>query len=444
MTPSFPGYRSHIIVIGGGLAGLAAAYELSLKGYRITLLEERDEFGGMASSIPIQGHPVERFYHFICRGDDELINLVREVGLADKLHWQKTSTAFYSHGHLYKFGTPFDLLRFNCIPWLQRMRFGIHILYSRYRSQWKWLDQIPAKPWLIENIGLEAYNEIWQPLLEVKFGNFHDKISAAWIWHRIWRVAKSRQNLFSRETFGYLENGSSTIYEQLVKSLTERGSAQLRMGSRVERIIIQDGKVTAVSTSSGQFPCDTVISTVAPAVLTRMLPAAPNEYINKLNAIQSIGVVCALFSLRSKFSPYYWLNVNDERIKFNGIIEMTNLNTRLAAEGMHLLYVPYYLPTSEARYTENNQFFYDEYVRALKILKPSFSESDIKEWWVFRDPYAQAICTTDFAKMIPTVRSPVRGLYVTDSSQFYPEDRTLSAAIRQGRKAARMIAEDGL
>jgi hypothetical protein len=66
----------------------------------------------------------------------------------------------------------------------------------------------------------------------------------------------------------------------------------------------------------------------------------------------------------------------------------------------------------------------------------------VKEWHVFRSPHAQAIFSTNFASMMPDHRSPIRGLYVTDSTQFYPEDRTISAAIEQGRKVARMIAED--
>jgi len=43
---------------------------------------------------------------------------------------------------------------------------------------------------------------------------------------------------------------------------------------------------------------------------------------------------------------------------------------------------------------------------------------------------------------MPSHRTPIRGLYVTDSTQFYPEDRTISQAIRQGRIAAAMIMAD--
>ncbi len=441
---SNPERNPHIVVIGAGLAGLAAAYDLARQGNKVTLLEKQGEFGGLASSINLEGHAVERFYHFICRGDEDLIRLVNELSLGDKLHWQQTSTAFYAHQRLYRFGTPLDLLQFDCIPWPQRFRFGLHVLSCRYRSHWQALDQVPTRAWLIRNIGPQAYTEIWHPLLKVKFGDYYDKISAAWIWHRIWRVAKSRPNLLARESFGYLEDGSSTLYGQIVKNLSALPSVRLCLGTPVEKIILQEGKAGAVQAAGEPIPCDGVISTVAPQLLARFLPDLGGEYIGRLQSIQSIGLVCMLFSLKAPFSQYYWTNVNDPQIKFNGMIELTNLNLHLASQGMHLLYIPFYLPTTDPRFQQSDRFFYDEYVQALKILNPSFSESEIKDWRVFRDSYAQAICTTGFANLVPEVRSPIRGLYVTDSSQFYPEDRTLSAAIRQGQKAARLLKEDGL
>lgn len=444
MISPHPDGRSHIVVIGGGLAGLAAAYDLSRKGYQITLIEEQRQFGGLASSILLEGHPVDRFYHFICRGDRDLCKLIFELGLENKLHWQKTSTAFFSHGRLYKFGTPLDLLQYDRIPWLQRLRFGFHIVSSRYRSSWKELDQYPAKLWLIKNIGAEAYNEIWHPLLKVKFGKYYDEISAAWIWHRIWRVAKSRQNLLAYEKYGYLQNGSSTLTDNLVKFLEGKDFVRLCSGTKVDSIQVRDGKIDAVRTSFGEIKCDGVISTVSPAILAGFLPAISGDYFDKLKSIQSIGIVCMLLSLKSAFSPYFWTNVNDERIKLNGFIETTNIMPQLAEQGMHLVYIPYYLPTDDPRYHEEDEFFFNEYLNSLKILNPAFDESYIKEWRIFRNPYAQIICRTGFKEKVLPVRTPIHGLYMTDSSQFYPEDRTLSAAIRQGRAAASKVHEDGI
>ncbi|HTP11162.1 MAG TPA: FAD-dependent oxidoreductase, partial [Anaerolineae bacterium] len=125
--------QRHIVVIGGGLAGLTAAYDLARAGQRVTLIDNAPALGGLASSLTLNGETVENFYHFICRSDRHLVDLVNEIGLRDQLHWRHTQTSFYHDGRLYGFGTPIDLLRFSAVPFTQRMRFGLHILRSRYR-----------------------------------------------------------------------------------------------------------------------------------------------------------------------------------------------------------------------------------------------------------------------------------------------------------------------
>lgn len=433
-----------VVVIGAGLAGLAASYDLVKSGFQVTLFDASSTPGGLASSIDIEKHPVERFYHFICRLDHDLINLVQELNLSSRLHWRKTKTSFFHNQQLYPFGTPFDLIRFRPIPWIQRLRFGVHILYSRYRSKWKWLDQIPAKPWLIENIGEKAYEVIWHPLLKVKFGDYHDKVSAAWVWHRIWRVAKSRKLPWDNEVFGYLDEGSATLTNGLIEWLCQQPNFDLQLNKRVQSIQIQDDQVQGVLVDGQIIPCDSLISTVALPQFTQMLPAPEHPYFSRFKQIEYIGVVCALFVLKKPFSPYFWMNINDSRISYNGIIEITNLNEKWKKSGLNFLYIPYYLRTDQPRFHYRDEQLYQEYTQSLKAIRPDFSEDWIKEWHIFRSSYAQAICVTNFADLRPDLVTPVKGLYLSDSTQFYPEDRTLSAAIRQGRLAASEIRSRAL
>jgi protoporphyrinogen oxidase len=431
-----------VVVIGGGLAGLAASYDLARAGHHVVLLEAAPDFGGLASSFRLEGHPIERFYHFICRSDHDLLTLVDELGLGRTLHWQQTHTAFYYNGRYYPFGSPLDLLRFSAVPWWQRFRFGLHITRSRYRSQWRWLDQIPAKPWLIESIGEQAYQVIWHPLLKVKFGDYHDQISAAWIWHRIWRVASSRRSMFEREMFGCLEYGTATLVDPLVAWLRARPNVELRTGVRVRPIEVHAGRVTEVHAGDARIPCDAVISTVALPILDRLVPNQSDPYFQRVRQVKYIGLVCMLLSLRRPFSRNFWTNINDPRISFNGIIEQSTLNENLQRAGLNVVYVPFYLPTTEPRYRAADKDLFTEYTAMLKLMNPDFSESWVKEYHVFRTPHAQPVFTINFVDLMPDHRTPIRGLYVTDSTQFYPEDRTISQAIRQGRTAAAMIMAD--
>jgi len=435
--------QKRVVVVGAGLAGLAASYDLAHAGCHVTLVEAAKDLGGLASSVQIEGNAVERFYHFICRSDEHLMHLIDELGLRNKLFWHQTRTSFFHDSRYYPFGTPIDLLRFSAVPPSQRIRFGLHVLASRFRKQWQWLDQMPAKPWLIEWIGKEAYDVIWHPLLKVKFGDDHDKISAAWIWHRIWRVAASRRSLLERESFGCLEHGTATIVEALVQKLKAMPNVELYTDSPVKPLVIRDGKVSQVQFGDKSVDCDTVISTVALPALDRLVPGQTDPYFERARSIKYIGVVCMMLSLDRPFGKYFWTNINDRRVSFNGIVEQTNLNQNLRDKGINILYVPFYLPTSDARYKAKGEDLLAEYSAMLKLLNPEFDESWIKEWHVFRAPYAQPIFDTHFLDVMPDHRTPIQGLYVTDSTQFYPEDRTISAAIAQGRKVAGMILAEG-
>src|SRR5690242_17035916 len=77
--------EKHVIILGAGLSGLAAAHDLLKAGHRVTVMDGMKDFGGLASSVRIEGQWVERFYHFICRNDTHLVELVHELGLERSL-----------------------------------------------------------------------------------------------------------------------------------------------------------------------------------------------------------------------------------------------------------------------------------------------------------------------------------------------------------------------
>jgi phytoene dehydrogenase-like protein len=72
-----------VIVIGAGVAGLAAARTLAEAGRRVALIEARDRVGGRIHTVPaIHGDlPVELGAEFIHGLPPELIHLVEEAGL---------------------------------------------------------------------------------------------------------------------------------------------------------------------------------------------------------------------------------------------------------------------------------------------------------------------------------------------------------------------------
>lgn len=198
----------------------------------------------------------------------------------------------------------------------------------------------------------------------------------------------------------------------------------------------------AVETASACIPCNTILSTIALPELDQILPEQTHSLDNNFQKIKYIGIVCVLFNLKTSFSKSYWMNINDSRISFNGIIEQTNLNRIWRDSGLYIIYIPNYLPSSDPRFSYSETKLVNEYVDMLKFINPDFDHTWIKDFYISRAPFAQAICQTQFIDLMQGVRSAIPGLYITDSSQFYPEDRTISASIRQGRITAELIIED--
>jgi len=115
------------VVVGGGPAGLKAAHVLAKGGLRVTVLESSSLLGGLASSFDVQGARIEKYYHFICKGDDDLVSTLDELGLSAKLHWKSSRMAYFVDGQLYPFLTPIELLRFAPLSLTDRVCAGLAV-----------------------------------------------------------------------------------------------------------------------------------------------------------------------------------------------------------------------------------------------------------------------------------------------------------------------------
>lgn len=418
-------------IIGAGISGMSAALALAKRGHDVHIFQRERDAGGLIATFDFDGVRIEHFYHFLCRGDEGYFALCRELGLADRIRFVRARTAFYYEGCTYPFSTPLDLLRFTPIPLSQRIRFGLFALEARMRNEWVQLDELHAKPWLIDRIGNRAYEVIWDPLLTLKFGDRYDRISAAWVWHRLYRVAKSKGKL------GYLEGGTALLLDTLVARLRELG-VHLHTEEPAKRILADGGRVCGLETVQRVFDCDQVISTVPLSVLAELLPDADGEYTAALRRIEYIGVVCVAFRLARPVSNAFWLNVNDHRIPFNGVIEYTNLNP-LGGKAGHIMYVPYYVATDHPLYRMDDEALIATSWEAVKRINPALSDADLLARHVARAPYAQAVCTTGFLRLLPAQQAPISGLHLLDSTFLYPEDRTQSGHVLKAWACAERI-----
>ena len=418
--------------------GLAAAYHALKFGHEVTVFEADSVAGGMAAHFDFDGLSIERFYHFVCKSDHATFELMDELGIADKLVWRDTSMGYYIDGRHYRWGDPLALLAFPRLGPIAKLRYGLHMFLATRRRDWSTLENVNAKDWFVKWHGARTYEVLWRRLFDLKFFEYANDISAAWIWTRIKRVGTSRSSLM-QEQLGYIDGGSQALIDALVQTITRQGGG-LRLGVRVSEITSEAGRVTGLIADGEKIAFDAVISTVPTPFVSGLVPGLSDDAKARYDAIRNIGVVCVLLKLARPVSRHFWLNVNDATIDIPGIVEFSNLR-RLPDT---VVYVPYYMPQTHPKFSRSSEEFVAEAFGYLRRLNPALAARDLKASQVGRLRYAQPVCPPGFLAMIPKVQTAIAGLQIADTCFYYPEDRGISESVRYGKLMARAIAEPGV
>jgi protoporphyrinogen oxidase len=427
---------TRLVVLGAGAMGLAAAYRAAVLGHQVTLLEAGPEPGGMMAHVDLGGLSIERFYHFVCKSDQPTFDLLRELGISERLKWQPTSMGYFIGGTLHPWGDPVSLLRFPGLTLVEKLRYGALMYLSAKLDQWPALEHVDARTWIERWCGRSVYLKLWRPLFDLKFHEYAGNISANWIRARIRRVGRSRRSIMQEE-LGYIEGGSKTLVDALAQAIKAHGG-DIRLGEPARRVVVENQAVVGVETTANLYPADAVISTIPTPLVSRLLGDLSAVDTAAYQAIINIGVICVVVKLRRSVSPNFWINVSDPRMPIPGVIEFSNL--RPTGTNESVIYVPYYMPTTNPLWQRSDADFIAEVMACLALINPAIEPGDLLHWRVSRLRHAQPVCPPEFLKQLPPVQTPIRGLQVADTCFYYPEDRGIAESVRLGQQMAHHVA----
>lgn len=429
----------NICIIGGGATGLTSGYELVKKGHKVTVYECESGCGGLVSTIKAGELPVERFYHHIFNSDTDLIDLIHELGLSSKLIWKEPKNGIYINERLYPFTSPLDLLLFKELSLPGRISMGLLVLKAKFLKDWKALESMSAKDWIIKNAVKDVYEKVWGPLLYSKFDADADNVSAVWIWNKFKLRGSTRGKNLSREELGYMDGSFGIVYRTLIDKIIEKGS-KVVYPVRVNKILPLENKTLDVITEDGSENFDRVLVTAAPSVLKEMGLTFPSWYGNKLEGIKYKSNICMLLKLKQSLSPYYWITVAQKDAPFVLAIEHTRLIPDQRYES-HLVYLSRYLDDSDELFAAGSEQIEEVFLDYLKKLFPSFDKGQISGLHISKAKFAQPVVSQNYSGVIPEFKTPVENLYLACMAQIYPEDRGQNYAVRMGRNIAEIIGK---
>ena len=427
-----------VAVVGAGIAGMAAAYDLLRAGKDVTLYEADSQVGGLAAGFkePHWEWSVERYYHHWFASDEHMLGLIAELGWSEKVLFPRPFTVMYHKGKFYPFDSIMKALLFPGLGWgVHKIRFGLVGLYLRLTNDWKSLETITAHDWMRKWAGEHVYRLMWEPLLIGKFGPHYRDVPMSWMWARL----KARTT-----RLGTFVGGFQAFADQLAERLREMG-AEIKLDTPVKSIRTNSENRLSVETQEGKFAYDQCLSTTSPGFMAHMAPELPDEYLQDLQNLRSMGAVVMVMALKQRLSTegYYWFNLpKDEGYPFLALVEHTNYVSAKHFGGDHIVYCGDYLDPGHEYFQLSHDALLERFLAVLPRFNPDFTQDWIKKTWLFRTSYAQPVPQINHSQNIPDIETPIGNLYFASMSQVYPWDRGTNFAVEIGRRAAgKMISK---
>lgn len=302
--------KKEVIVIGAGIAGLAAARKLSKEGFQVTVLEARNRVGGRIWTDNSMGLPIEMGAGFIEGKDNPILKLIHQFKLSPKEFPMDDLELFDSKGNTIDNVDNERLQKLYNI-FLKKLHLMKNSL-SKEKSMQEAKDIILSEM-VFSETERDSLNLAISSNLENKYGTNLKNISLHY----------SDEKKFSTDSISILTDGFSQVINNLSQELNIKTS---HIVSKIE----YDKKVK-ITTNHGEFTSDYVLVTVPLGVLKKkkieFIPELPE---NKKIAIQNLGFG-TINKVFFKFPQKFWSS-DSKRFRLisqtkKGFLEFWNVNS---------------------------------------------------------------------------------------------------------------------
>lgn len=392
--------QQDMIILGGGIAGLAVGYELARRGYQVTVLEKNTHAGGLARTLVFDGYRFDIGGHRFHSNNEDVVNWLRDLMGADLLQVPRLSHIRMGEKYIrYPLQFPGALKTFDPLT-------AVQVLLSYAWAKIKPLQEPhhTFEDWVIHRFGRKLYEVYFKPYTEKVWGIPTTELSAMWAAQRISLpslAATVMRALIPGRTppptiidrFYYPREGFGMITDRLQEEIEARGGK-----------VITDAAVTGVDPSSGMVTYThdgaahevtgaTIISTIPLSLLLRMLPAesgAPavaDSY--ELEYRDLIIVDLAL--KRDQVSTDSWTYFPDPKLIFGRTHEPKNWSAEMVpSPDVTSLAVEIFTTRGEPVWEMTDDAIIAKVVEQMNAIG-WLNSSDFIKGWVLRVPYGYPV-----------------------------------------------------
>ena len=418
-----------VIVVGGGLAGLAAACYLERAGTRVTLFEQSSGLGGRAATQVFEDFCFNRGAHALFTGGAASAVLA-ELGITYS-HGSPSGTWLLHQNKLDPLPTsPWSLLTSPLLSLGDKMEF-MSLFTALPRLNPASLASISVQEWLEKTIRRPLVRRIFEALARTTvFSAMLDVVSA--------EIFVSRIQLILESPIHYIDGGWQTIVQGL-RECAERSGVRIETGAGVESIEYQDDGAQGVRLRDGRaVRAAAVVVATSPGAAGTLLGDRLDQSLRKtIDDFVPAQVACLDVALRRLPSTRHSVVQDLERPRF---LTIQSLYARVAPEGAALLHAMKQLDSRHPGDTHADERDLEEF---LDLTLPGWRDVVVRRVFLPRLTAVNALPTAARGGLAGRPGPRVAGvtnLYLA-GDWVGPDGFLADASMASARQAARLVIE---
>ncbi len=305
-----------IAIIGGGIAGLTAAYYLKKKGYSPTLFEASSQIGGVIQTKNIEGYTIEKGPNTILLSDQRTIDMIDDLGLSIEDASPESKIRYIvKNGKCV--ALPMSLGSFITTP-LFSLSTKLKILTESFRRNKPLGDEESVSQFIIRRFGKEVLDYAINPFIAGTYAGDPDSLSIEHAFPQLYDVEKQHGSIIGgffkerknknpfkikRRTISFL-GGISTFTQKLAEQCRD----SIIIQSHVTDISKNENEYAITFTQNNEeksFICDNIIcSTPAHALKKITIDGKPFQDFNELSTINYPPVISVSLGYNSEEIPH--------------------------------------------------------------------------------------------------------------------------------------------
>jgi len=324
--------KKSVIIIGAGPAGLTAAYELTKKGNKVTVIESTSSVGGMAKSFELFGQIVDCGPHRFFSSDKIVNDLFHEVVKEDYALVNRLTRIYYKNkffdyplklGNVLKNLSPLEIIQILWSYAFERV-FGKKTLYT-------------FEDWVTDKFGKKLFQMFFKTYSEKLWGITCDQIDSDWAAQRIKKLSlyeavkaaiignKGNKHKTLVDQFAYPKHGTGELYEKIARSIVEKGG-NIIFNKRIKNIEIVDKTVKWLTDENGTiYHADIIISTMPLNLLLQGMSLIDQKVLDLSKKLYFRNTILVYLEVNSnQLFPDNWIYVHSPEVKHGRITNFRN------------------------------------------------------------------------------------------------------------------------